>query len=157
MAVSFKVRERKVKINGKAVKIRFAQSVKTGDMDLPEICDLTSKISAVSEGDVRSVLNTLTDLIIGGLRQGRSVALGELGRFRISLSSKAALEGETFTAENIRRARVTFYPGGEIRRACREIRLKGITQIRPEEQPVTPPITLPAHDGGAEGSIGGGL
>lgn len=49
MAVSFKVKERKVMINGQPAKIRYAQTLKTGDMDLSEICDLTSKISAVSE------------------------------------------------------------------------------------------------------------
>ena len=89
MAVSFKVKERKVMINGQPAKIRYAQTLKTGDMDLSEICDLTSKISAVSEGDVRSIINTVTGLLITGLKQGRAISLGELGRFRISLSSKA--------------------------------------------------------------------
>ena len=67
MAVSFKVKERKVMINGQPAKIRYAQTLKTGDMDLSEICDLTSKISAVSEGDVRSIINTVTDSSKDGL------------------------------------------------------------------------------------------
>ena len=125
---------------------------------MSEICDLTSKISAVSEGDVRSIINTVTGLVITGLKQGRAISLGELGRFRISLSSKAAKEGEEFTVENIRRARVLFLPGGDIRRACRQIRLKGINMLRPgEQQGGTPSVPDSPEGGGEQGSGGGGL
>lgn len=157
MAVTFKVRERKVLINGSQAKIRYAQAVKSGEMDMHEICDLTGKISAVSEGDILSILNTVTDLIINGLSQGRTVVLGELGRFRISLSSKAAKEGEEFTTENIRKARVIFFPGTAIRRACKEIRIKAAPTVptqgsshAADPQPQTP-------GSGEQGSSGGGL
>ena len=60
--------------------------------------------------------------------------------------------------ENIRRARVLFLPGGDIRRACRQIRLKGINMLRPgEQQGGTPSVPDSPEGGGEQGSGGGGL
>lgn len=119
MAISYKIRKQELKFAGNKKTIYYAQSINKGEASLEEIEGMISKISALSEGDVRSVLRTMSDLVIHNIKNGRVVDLGDLGRFRISLKGKASDKAEDFKATNIKRAKIIYTPAKAIRLALK--------------------------------------
>lgn len=111
--MSIKYQLRKQTVNAKSGKevIYFAMPVSNGETSIEQLQKMIARISAVSEGDVRSVLLTLTQLVALELEAGRRVSLGDLGRMRIGMRSRGAKSAEAFTTNDIRRLRVTFTPG----------------------------------------------
>lgn len=93
----------------------YARAQYDGVTSLDDMARMVEKISAVSIGDVLSVLNTLGTLVSIELANGRIVDLGDLGRFRLSLRAKGMLEAEKVTHETIQATRVIFVPGPAIR------------------------------------------
>ena len=83
--------------------------------DMWKLCELVASRSAMSSGDVKSILDSLNWVIDLELRSGAIVQVGELGNFRMSLSSKGAADGEKFTADMIKKARIVFTPGSILR------------------------------------------
>ncbi|MDO4691751.1 MAG: DNA-binding protein [Porphyromonadaceae bacterium] len=115
MSISYKVRKQTFATKDGKKTVFYAMPISNGETSIEQLQKLISKISAISEGDVRSVLLTLTQLLAIELVAGRRVSLGDLGRMRIGLRSKAAEKAEDFKAQDIRRIRVTFTPGALIR------------------------------------------
>ncbi len=124
MAISFKVEEQKLRTANGEQTFCFARAVSNGETTIEQLQKLIAKISAVSEGDVRSVLMTLTQLVALELGEGRIVSLGDLGRIRIGLRSKASDSKEKFRSQDIKRVRVVFAPGMLIREALQTVSLK---------------------------------
>ncbi len=124
MAITFKVEEQMLRTARGAQKFCFARAVNNGETTIEQLQKLIAKISAVSEGDVRSVLMTLTQLVALELGQGRIVSLGDLGRIRVGLRSKASDSKEGFRSQDIKRVRVVFVPGMLIREALQTASLK---------------------------------
>lgn len=115
MSIVYQVRELKFATeSGKQTKY-VARAISNGEITIEHLQKLISKISAVSEGDVRSVLITLTQLVASELAAGRRVSLGDLGRMRIGLRSRAVDKEEDFSVQDILRARVNFLPGALIK------------------------------------------
>lgn len=135
MAISYKVRKQVFKTNGTKQTMYFAAPVSNGETSIEQLQKLIAKISAVSEGDVRSVLLTLTQLLAIELASGRRVSLGDLGRMRIGLRSKAAQGAEEFKAQDIRRFRVIFTPGALIREELRGASVQRLSELG---KPITP-------------------
>ncbi len=132
MAISFKVKEQKLKtVNGEQT-FCFARAVSNGETSIEQLQKLIAKISAVSEGDVRSVLMTLTQLVALELGEGRIVSLGDLGRLRVGLRSKASDSKEKFRSQDIKRVRAVFVPGILIREALQTASLKR-KELKPKE------------------------
>ena len=139
MALKYKVITRKRKINGQEQIIRYAQQTEQTVTPLPMVIALVEKISAISSGDIKSVLDTLSQIVAMELAEGRIVDLGDLGRFRFVARSRAVKEeGVEFTQSNLLRPMVRFSPG----RAIRLSRAATPYQLAPEEKngkcPATP-------------------
>lgn len=115
MSITYKIREQQLTTSKGKQTLFVAHAVSNGETTIEHLQKLISKISAVSEGDVRSVLLTLTQLVATELAAGRRVSLGDLGRLRIGISSRGVARGEDFTVQDIRRAKVNFVPGMLIR------------------------------------------
>lgn len=94
----------------------FARPKYDGVTSQGDLAYLVSQISAVSVGDVLSVLNTTSMLMASELSNGRIVDMGDLGRFRLSIRSESAPQRELFVADNIRGNHVIYVPGPQIRR-----------------------------------------
>lgn len=73
-----------------AHKQRYATSVNAGKIDTRMIAKTLAQKSSLTTGDVMSVLENLMEKIPRWLGQGYSVSLGELGTFRLSLSSEGS-------------------------------------------------------------------
>ena len=93
----------------------YAQAKYDGVTSQAEIAQMVSQISAISVGDVLSVMNTVSMLLSIELTNGRIVELGDLGRFRATLRSKSCDKPENFKREMIHGNRVIFVPGSQIR------------------------------------------
>ena len=72
--------------------------------DMDKLCELVASRSAMSSGDVKSMLDSLNWVIGLEMRSGAIVQVGELGNFRLSLRTEGVPEGGKFTADQIKRA-----------------------------------------------------
>lgn len=86
-----------------------------GVTHLDDIAQMVEQISAISVGDVLSVLNTLGKIVAVELANGRIVDLGDLGRLRLSLRAKGVAKPEEVRHETIQATRAIFVPGQAIR------------------------------------------
>ena len=133
----------------------YARAQYDGVTTMDDMAQMVEKISAVSIGDVLSVLNTLGMLVSIELANGRIVDLGDLGRFRLSLRAKGMLEAEKVTRETIQATRVIFVPGPAIRFRQQNLSF-ALTNVepqprkaedKPQDEPTQPQI--PPGGGGS--------
>ena len=85
--------------------------------------------STVSSADVKAVLDSLQHVIIDELARGNSVRLGDLGSFRPTISAKTHATSEAVSMADIKRVRVQFSPGAEMRRSFNKDHIS-FTQIK---------------------------
>ncbi|MDL2222146.1 hypothetical protein LJC35_06300 [Parabacteroides sp. OttesenSCG-928-N08] len=122
MSVAFRKVNRKVLAGPEKDTVKvYAQAHSLGHSTLEKLCNLISARSAISAADVKSVLDSLNWVFDLELRDGRIVQLGDLGSFRISLSSNGADTEEEFNAGFIRKSRLIFQPGKVLRDMLSEI------------------------------------
>ena len=67
-----------------------------------------------SRGTVKAVICDMCDCLRELLLDGKSVQMGELGRFSITLSCEGAMTKNDFTADNIKAVNVVFKPGADL-------------------------------------------
>lgn len=90
-------------------KQRYATSVNAGKIDTRMIAKTLAQKSSLTTGDVMNVLENLMEEIPRWIAQGYSVSLGELGTFRLSLSSEGVKEQKQFNTRTIKK-KVIFLP-----------------------------------------------
>lgn len=116
MALAFRKVKRKIRIGKDQGKEKyFAVAKKMGLTPFNEVCELVSRNSSMSSADVKSVLDSLSWVICHELRGGRAAQVGELGNFRLTLSAEGQEESDKVTAHTVRRSKVIFSPGAELR------------------------------------------
>ena len=142
-------------ISGKEKKeYYYARAQYDGVTKLEDIAQLVEQISAISTGDVLSVLNTLGKIVATELANGRIVDLGDLGRIRLSLRSKGVTKPEDVKHETIQSTRAIFVPGQAIRHRQRNLSFSFTSaepqprsaEDKPHDEP-TQPQTPPAGGG----------
>ena len=111
MAIVFKVIRKSLPNAPKGTKKFYASANATGITDMDTLTKEIEKISTVSGADIRAVLYSLVDIIPDHLSEGKSVWLGELGHFRVSLSSEGKASEEEVTPAAIKKAKIIFTPG----------------------------------------------
>jgi len=116
MTISFKVIERgRPGVVGGGEKKFYASNMVNGNSDIEELTEGIEKISTVSGADIRAVLYALTDVIPSMLADGKSVRLGEIGNFRVSISSEGLEKIEDVNANCIKRSKIIFTPGKKLK------------------------------------------
>lgn len=93
----------------------YAIAQSTGSAGMSELCMLIAARSTVSSADVKAVLDNLIFVIDFQLKSGRTVRLGELGSFRLSVSSKGVNDKEDFTSSLLKAPKIIFTPGAALR------------------------------------------
>lgn len=96
-------------------KKAYAKSQISEEMTLKELSRLVASQTTVSRADVSAVLISTVDNLIDGLRNGKQVDFGELGKFRLQLTSTGAESAEKFTANNITGVNIQFVPGEDLK------------------------------------------
>ena len=54
------------------------------------------------------------ETLLAALKEGKQVDFGELGKFRLQITSKGAMTAEEFTANNITGVNIQFVPGEDL-------------------------------------------
>lgn len=100
--------------------------------------------TALSEGDVRSALVSLSNIVCDALKMGMSVDLADLGSFRLTVPSKMMDKAEDVTvAKALKTPKVTFTPKQKMRDAAKAAELS----IEKPKASTTTPDTDEEEDG----------
>ncbi|MEZ4856628.1 MAG: DNA-binding protein [Gelidibacter sp.] len=100
----------------------YAQAINAGRVDLNELAHFASKQSTVSKADCYAVLISLVELVTYHLGEGKIVDLGALGSFRMSLSSEGQTLSDDFTASAIKKAKILFSPGADLKSMLKSVK-----------------------------------
>ncbi|WP_461632529.1 HU family DNA-binding protein [Labilibaculum euxinus] len=129
MTIKFKVTEKgQPGVIGGGTKSFYATSIKSGDTGIEEITESIEKISTVSGADIRAVLYALIDTIPTMLADGKSVKLGEIGNFRISISSEGKEKMEDVNAGCIKKSKIIFTPGKKLKTTLSNLKFSKAAQ-----------------------------
>ena len=93
----------------------YAKAQINGEMTLKELSKEVSTKSTVHAADVYAVLIASVESMFAALKAGKQVDFGELGKFRLQITSKGAITAEDFTADNITGATIQFIPGDDLK------------------------------------------
>ena len=111
MSIKFNVIDKRNPADPEAPNKYYASSFMTGKMGIEELTSRVEKISTVSGADIRAVLYAIVDVVPEIMSEGNSVTIGDLGAFRISISSEGSETPEKVTSTNIRSSKILFTPG----------------------------------------------
>lgn len=126
MAIKYNVIERGNPSDPTAPKKFYASSSIDGNADIEVLTERVEQISTMSGGDIRGVLYTLTDVVPSLLSEGKSVRIGDLGIFRVSISSEGSDTAEEVSADNVRGAKIIFTPGKKFKDMLDDLSFKKV-------------------------------
>lgn len=106
---------------GGGEKKYYASANVTGEVSIEGLTKRIEKISTVSGADIRAVLYALVDVSVGEMSDGKVVRLGDLGYFRVSISSEGVDSEKEVTSDIIKGGRVIFTPGKEIKNMLKNL------------------------------------
>ena len=93
----------------------YAKSQITGELTLKELSRRVASQTTVRRADVSAVIIATVENMIEGLRAGEQVDFGDLGKFRLQITSRGAETAEKFTAANITGVNIQFIPGEDLK------------------------------------------
>ena len=127
MAIEYKVIQRSV-IGGqdKGKKKFYASANSTGTTNLDVLTKEIERSSTVNGADIRAVLYALLDIIPDHLEAGNIVQLGEMGNFKIHISSDGEDTAEEVGLKSIRGSKIIFNPGKKFKEVLTRLDFKKI-------------------------------
>lgn len=93
----------------------YAKAQINGEMSLKELSKEVSNKCTVHSADIYAVLIASVESLLAALKAGKQVDFGELGKFRLQITSKGAMTAEEFTADNITGVNIQFVPGEDLK------------------------------------------
>ncbi|MDR1383257.1 MAG: HU family DNA-binding protein [Planctomycetaceae bacterium] len=120
MTIKLKKIQRKNPQNPASVKWYLTQET-AGNVGLQEIAKEIEGRSALSLGDVQSVLSNLMEVMPMFLKLGQSIKLEGFGSFRLSVTSDGTETAEELTARQVKGAKLMFLPSIELKRNLEDI------------------------------------
>ncbi len=109
-------------VAGGGTKKHYAVPVMDGEMDIDGLTTAIEKICTVSGADIRAVLYALVDVSIDGLSAGRIVRMGELGSYRVTLSSEGMDTEEEVKSSSVKKSGIIFTPGKRLRQMLNNLK-----------------------------------
>lgn len=120
MSVKLRKLQRKNPLNPTLSKWYLTQE-STGIVSMNEIAREIEGRSALSLGDVQSVLSNLMEVMPLFLKLGQSVKLDGFGSFRVSVKSDGTETQEELNAHHVSGVKLVFLPGVELKRSLENI------------------------------------
>ncbi len=116
MSIKYVLVEKGRPDNPAAPKKYYAQAKSGGDITFKKLAqEISGGSTTVSDSDVLAVLNELAKLLKRHLSDGRTVRLGDIGSFYISLSSLGAESPAKFHQSMIKEGKMKFRPASDTR------------------------------------------
>ncbi len=122
MSIKFKPVAHKNLQNPTAPPKYYAVAEKQGITDLDDLALQIAQKSTVSRADVYAVIISFVENTIGELKAGRTVKLGKMGSFSISLSSNGMETPEDVTSQSIKKAKMLYRPGAELKEMLKSLK-----------------------------------
>lgn len=139
MAVRYKVLAKgQPGVKGGGKKQFYAAIVNQDVQGIDKITEAIEAASTVSGADIRAVLYAAVQAINGFLADGDIVRLGDLGSFRLSLSSIGAPAPEAVTATSITGTRILFTPGPMLKTLLATLKFEKEKGAAQAEKPAMP-------------------
>lgn len=101
----------------------YPSIVSNGVIDLTELSRSVSKRCSLTYSDVYAVIYALLDVIPENLSNGKTVKLGDLGSFRLTLRSEGADSIDKFNPKLIKQFKVNFRQGAEFKKQLAEMKI----------------------------------
>jgi predicted histone-like DNA-binding protein len=102
----------------------YASPVNSGRITKADLAKEIVNLSALSRGDVSSVIQNLLDIMPKYLLMGKSVNLGELGTLRVSFGSKGVENEKDFNTSMVKGVKLVFTPGADLKKQLETIKLE---------------------------------
>jgi predicted histone-like DNA-binding protein len=99
----------------------YASPVNDGKITKTDLAKEIVNMSALSRGDVSSVIENLLDILPKYLLMGKSVNLGELGTIRVSFGSEGVENEKDFNTSKISSVKIVFTPSVELKKQLADI------------------------------------
>ena len=93
----------------------YLTQASAGMADLKALAADIEKQTAMTRADITAVLISLADVLPAYLKDGKSVRLGELGIFRISVSSEGTASEAELSARHVKGAKIVFIPAAALK------------------------------------------
>ena len=126
MSVDYRVVGRKKPNDTSAPKKFYTSAKSNGKVGLRQLSNQISNISTVSSIDTMAVLEAMVQVIPENIADGKVVALGDFGNFRLTLQSEGAAKAVEVNASNIKGNKLRFLPGKEIKKVLNNIDYKKV-------------------------------
>jgi predicted histone-like DNA-binding protein len=120
MAIRLKKIQKKNPMKRDFIKWYFTQE-KTGTVSMKEIAKEIEGRSALSFGDVQSVLSNLVELMPMFFRLGQTIKLEGFGSFRLSVKSSGTEKAEELNVHHVKGLKVIFQPSTQLKRSIKDI------------------------------------
>jgi predicted histone-like DNA-binding protein len=120
MAVKLKKIQRKNPLNAALQKWYLTQE-KAGTVGMAEIAKEIEGRSALSIGDVQSVLSNLVELLPVFLRLGQTIKLEGFGSFRVSVKSDGTATPDELNAHHVKGVKLVFLPSRDLKRGLEDM------------------------------------
>jgi predicted histone-like DNA-binding protein len=118
MAVNLKKILRKNPQNPNVYKWYFTQQ-RDDVLDIKDIAREIEARSALTVGDVQSVLTNLVSVLPTFLKMGSSVRMEGFGSFHLSVSSEGVERAEDLGTSQLRGVKIVFMPSEELKNSVR--------------------------------------
>lgn len=126
-------------------KLYYPQLVHNGRVEFETFCEEIAEQTSLTSGDIKNCVDRMVHNIAWHLREGRSVDCGDLGSFLLALRSGGAPTKAAYDVEKqMRKAKVMFYPGKELREIRETLQYQRVT----EEEAADPDEEDPDEGGG---------
>lgn len=116
MAVTYVIVEKGNPQDMNAPKKFYAHAKSRSELTFRKLSkEIAEGSTTVSDSDVLAVLNDLTKVLRRHLENGEIVRFGDFGSFQITISSEGAESEEKFHQGLIKKSKVTFRPGIDLK------------------------------------------
>ena len=93
----------------------YASAISQGETTIEGFTKKIEKISTVSGADIRAVLYALVDVMVDEVAEGNIARLGDLGSFRVNISSEGKEKESEVNATTITGGKIIFTPSNKLR------------------------------------------
>ena len=115
MALNYSIAMMGNPMNQEEAKKAYAKAQVSQELSLKALAKRVSSQTTASRADVTAVIIATVENMIDGLRAGEQVDFGDLGKFRLQITSRGAETAEKFTAANITGVNIQFIPGEDLK------------------------------------------
>ena len=96
MALNYSVSLRPNPLEREASPKAYATAQMNGELSLEQLSRRVSSQTTVSRTDVVAVLTAIVDNLLEALKEGKQVDFGDLGKFRLQITSRSRQSGEVY-------------------------------------------------------------